>query len=95
MRNVLNCLWADENGFIISAELILVATIVGLGMTVGLAELSCVVNQELHDCAQGFSACNSGCNSGCGGGGSNWQDNGMWSSDAEQEQSGSDFGGDY
>jgi hypothetical protein len=90
MRKLLNGLLADENGFIISAELILVATIVGLGMTVGLAELSGAVNQELHDCAQGFSACNSSY-----GDDSEWEDEGMWSSDAEGEESGGDFGGDY
>lgn len=91
MRNVLACLWADENGFLISAELVLVATIVGLGMVVGLAEVSSAVNNELHDCAQGFSACNTG----WGDDDSDWEDDGMWSSDAEEEQSNGDFGGNY
>ena len=91
MRNLLNCLWADENGFIISAELVLVGTIVGLGMCVGLAEISSAVNNELHDVAQGFSACNSP----CGGNDSDWDDEGIWSSEPEHEQSGSDFGGNY
>ncbi len=88
MRNLLQRLWADEAGFIISAELVLVATIVGLGMCVGLAEISSAVNHELHDCAQSFAACN-------GDGDSNWEDEGLWSSESEHEQSEDDFGGNY
>jgi hypothetical protein len=91
MRNLLKCLWADENGFIISAELVLVGTIVGLGMCVGLAELSSAINRELHDCAQGFSACNNSWSEED----SDWDDSGIWSSDSEQEQSGGDFYGNY
>lgn len=91
MRKLLACLWADENGFIISAELVLVATIVGLGMVVGLAEISSAVNHELHDCAQGFSACNSGWEDND----SDWEEGGIWASDAEHEQSNEDFGGSY
>jgi hypothetical protein len=40
-------LWADEAGFIISAELCLVATIVVIGMIVGLVQLRNQVVQEL------------------------------------------------
>lgn len=39
----------DENGFVVSAELVLVGTILVLGMIVGLTELSYNVNQELED----------------------------------------------
>ena len=39
----------DEAGFIISAELILVATIGVLSLVVGLSEISHNVNQELED----------------------------------------------
>lgn len=39
----------DEAGFIISAELVLVATICVIGMVVGLTEISYGVNQELED----------------------------------------------
>lgn len=39
----------DEAGFIVSAELVLVATIVVLGMIVGLTEVSSAVNEELED----------------------------------------------
>lgn len=45
----LNTLLHDENGFIVSAELIIVATIVVLAMAVGLSEISFSVNNELED----------------------------------------------
>jgi hypothetical protein len=47
--NILNALKNEENGFVVSAELVLVGTIVVLGMIVGLTELSFNVNQELED----------------------------------------------
>jgi hypothetical protein len=47
--NILNALRNDENGFIVSAELVLVGTILVLGMIVGLTELSFNVNEELED----------------------------------------------
>ncbi len=39
----------DEAGFIVSAELILVATIAVLSLIVGLSEVAFGVNQELED----------------------------------------------
>jgi hypothetical protein len=48
---VLHRLWADENGFVISSELILVGTMLVLGMIVGLTELRNQVVQELADLA--------------------------------------------
>lgn len=42
-------LWSDDAGFIISAELVLVATVAVLAMVVGLAEVGSAVNQELED----------------------------------------------
>jgi len=47
--NLLNQLQRDENGFVVSAELVLVGTILVLGMIVGLTELSYGVNEELED----------------------------------------------
>ena len=47
--NILNALKNDENGFVVSAELVLVGTILVLGMIVGLTELSYGVNEELED----------------------------------------------
>lgn len=48
----------DDAGFIVSAELVLVSTIVVLGMIVGLAEISCSVNEELEDVASAFGSMN-------------------------------------
>ena len=42
-------LWNDEAGFIVSAELVLVATILVIGMIVGLSEVQHAVVQELND----------------------------------------------
>lgn len=47
--NLFTALKNDENGFIVSAELVLVSTIVVIGMIVGLTELSYNVNEELED----------------------------------------------
>jgi hypothetical protein len=49
MVNLFHKLASDEAGFIVSAELILVATIGVLSMVVGLSELAGNVNQELED----------------------------------------------
>lgn len=56
--NILNALKNDENGFIVSAELILVGTILVLGMIVGLSELSYGVNEELEDLGSAIGAIN-------------------------------------
>ena len=58
MINLANTLWQDESGFIVSAELILVSTVLVLGMVVGLAEVSHAVNQELEDVASAFGSIN-------------------------------------
>ena len=47
--NIFRKLSADEYGFVVSAELVLVGTILVLGMIVGLTELSYGVNEELED----------------------------------------------
>ena len=49
MQNLITKLYNDEAGFIVSSELVLVATIGVLAMIVGLAEVSHNVNQELED----------------------------------------------
>ena len=46
--NLFHALKNDNNGFIVSAELVLVGTITVIGMIVGLSELSFNVNQELE-----------------------------------------------
>ena len=47
VRQLLN----DEAGFIVSAELVLVATILVIGLIVGLSEIQHAVVQELNDVA--------------------------------------------
>ena len=56
--NLLNALQNDENGFVVSAELVLVGTILVLGMIVGLTELSFNVNQELEDVGSAIGSIN-------------------------------------
>ena len=46
---MLNKLFRDESGVIISAELALVLTIAVLAMVVGLSEVAVAVNTELND----------------------------------------------
>ena len=46
---VLNSLWNDEAGFVVSAELVLISTIVVLSLVVGLSEVANGVNEELED----------------------------------------------
>ena len=43
--------WNDEAGVIVSAEIVLVATILVLGLIVGLAELQSSIVAELSDLA--------------------------------------------
>jgi len=45
---------SDENGLIVSAEIVLVATILVLGMVVVLAELQSAIEGELSDTATAF-----------------------------------------
>ncbi len=46
---MLKQLWNDECGVILSAELVLIGTILVIGMIVGLVELQCAVVGELSD----------------------------------------------
>lgn len=50
--------WNDENGFIISAELVLVLTIAVLGVIVGLSHVAMAVNQELTDIGKAIGSLN-------------------------------------
>ena len=54
LRTLLN----DEAGFIVSAELVLVATILVIGMIVGLSEIQHAVVQELNDVADAIGEVN-------------------------------------
>ena len=51
---MLKALWNDEAGVILSAELVLIGTILVLGMIVGLVELQCSIVAELSDLASAF-----------------------------------------
>ncbi|NQV27123.1 MAG: branched-chain amino acid aminotransferase [Rhodopirellula sp.] len=56
MKILMNQLLCDDAGFVISAELVLVATIGVLSLVVGLAEISHGINQELEDVGSAFGA---------------------------------------
>ncbi len=58
MTTLLTALINDEAGFIVSAELVLVATIAVLAMVVGLSEVALNVNNELEDVGSAFGALN-------------------------------------
>ncbi len=48
----------DESGFIISAELVLVATLLVIGLIVGLAEVQHAIVSELNDVAEAIGSVN-------------------------------------
>ncbi len=54
MKNVLRKLWNDDNGFVVTVELILVATILVIGLVTGFAMLRDAVLAELSDTAMAF-----------------------------------------
>lgn len=56
MKNLLSRFWRDEAGFVISSELVLVATILVIGLIAGLTAVRDGVVQELGDTAQAFGA---------------------------------------
>ncbi|MBI3860487.1 MAG: hypothetical protein HY290_01180 [Planctomycetia bacterium] len=50
--------WNDESGFIISTELVLVATMVVVGLITGLVEVSFAVVGELNDIGEAIGSLN-------------------------------------
>ncbi len=56
MIRTFKALWNDENGFVVSAELVLVLTIGVLSMIVGLHAVAKSVTQELNDLSSAFGA---------------------------------------
>jgi Flp pilus assembly pilin Flp len=56
MAMTLKKLYQDERGVIISAELVLVLTIVVLGVIVGLSEVAKAINTELNDISNAIGA---------------------------------------
>lgn len=58
MSHLLNNLYNDERGFIVSGELVLVSTIAVLGLIVGLSEVAGNINAELEDVGSAIGAMN-------------------------------------
>ncbi len=58
MKQMLMRLWSDDAGFVISTELVLVATILVLGVIVGLTTVRDAVVQELGDLALAIGSIN-------------------------------------
>lgn len=58
MLQLTHSFWNDDAGFIVSAELILIATIAVLSLIVGLTEVAYGVNQELEDVGSAIGAIN-------------------------------------
>ncbi|MES2790220.1 MAG: branched-chain amino acid aminotransferase [Planctomycetota bacterium] len=58
MRQIFANLLNDEAGFLVSAELVLVATIGVLSLVVGLSEVAFNINQELEDLGSAFGSIN-------------------------------------
>lgn len=56
--NFVRAFACDEQGFVISAELILVATVLVLGMLVGMSQVQNAVVSELNDVAHAIGALN-------------------------------------
>ena len=55
---MLKALWNDDCGAILSMELVLIATILVIGLVVGLSELNHAVANELNDVAEAIGALN-------------------------------------
>ena len=60
MLSLFKRLLDDEQGVVITSELILISTIVVLAMVVGLTEVSHAVTGELIDVANGYNRLNQG-----------------------------------
>lgn len=52
MRSLLRKFWRDEQGAVVSAELVTVGTVAVLGTTVGLSTVATALNEELTDFAK-------------------------------------------
>ncbi|MBM4074414.1 MAG: branched-chain amino acid aminotransferase [Planctomycetes bacterium] len=50
--------WNDEAGFIVSSELVLIATVGVLALVVGLSEVAININNELEDVGSAFGSIN-------------------------------------
>lgn len=60
VSRLLQNLWQDDRGFIVSAEIVLVGTIGVLSMVVGLSTVARAITEELADMAEAFDSVNQG-----------------------------------
>ena len=51
MNRLANCLWQDENGVILSAELVVIGSVLVVGLITGVTTLQEAVNAEMKDLA--------------------------------------------
>lgn len=58
MNALFTSLMKDEAGFIVSAELVMIATLAVLAMAVGLSEVAFNINNELQDVGRAFASMN-------------------------------------
>ena len=54
MKHLINRLWRDDRGALFAAEYLIVATIVGIGVTVGLTGVRNAVNDELTELGNAY-----------------------------------------
>ena len=83
MNALLTKLMNDEAGFIVSAELVLIATLGVLTLAVGLSEVSFNINNELQDVGRAFGSINQSFNAQTRNGSSSYNDNGYSTSDIQ------------
>lgn len=58
MKDLMNRLIREEAGFIVSTELVLIATLLVIGVIVGLSEVQHAVVSELNDVGDGIGSLN-------------------------------------
>jgi hypothetical protein len=58
MQRTIRHFFADQTGFVVSAELVLVGTLLVIGLVVGLSEVQHAVVQELNDVADAIGSIN-------------------------------------
>ena len=83
MNALLTKLMNDEAGFIVSAELVLIATVGVLTLAVGLSEVSLNINNELQDVGRAFGSINQSFNIQGQNGNSSYHDNGYSTADIQ------------
>lgn len=83
MNALLTKLMNDEAGFIVSAELVLIATVGVLALAVGLSEVAANINNELLDVGRAFGSINQSFNINGQNGNSSYNDRGYSNSDIQ------------